>query len=189
MPRARERAEGFTLIEVLAALLIVSLVFGLLLESGPTNLANIGRARLEARSMELAEQRARELEIQIASGELIEDGETEGVYEEPDEDLRWHTSVSARTLDQPADYPKEEPPSPLFALAGSPPPPPAVPGEPPAPLRLVEVRVYGIDADPDSVDPFVLLATAPPDAGRLAQLQQERQQAIPQTDGGVETPQ
>jgi prepilin-type N-terminal cleavage/methylation domain-containing protein len=189
MPRAQARAEGFTLIEVLAALLIVSLVFGLLLESVTTNLANIGRARLEARSMELAEQRARELEIQIASGELIEDGETEGVYEEPDQDLRWHISVSARTLDLPADYPKEQPPSPLFALAGSPPPTPAVPGEPPAPLRLVEVRVYGIDADPDSVDPFVLLVTAPPDAARLAQLQQQRQQAIPQTDGGVETPQ
>ncbi len=183
------REHGFTLVEVLAALLIVSLVFGLLLESVTTNLASIGRARLEARAMQLAEQRARELEQQIATGAPVEDGETEGVYEEPDDDLKWLVSVTPQTLDLPADYPLERSPSPLFAPAGTPPPVRSGPADPVAPLRLVEVRVFGIDDEPESVDPFVLLVTAPPDPNRLALLEQERQQAIPQApNGGGGTP-
>jgi hypothetical protein len=174
---------------VLAALLIVSLVFGLLLESVTTNLSNLGRARFEARTMQLAEQRARQIELDIASGAAIEDGITEGVYEEPDDDLRWHISVSAHTLDLPADYPGEQSPSPLFALAGSAQPVrPSGPDAPPPALRLVEVRVYGADAEPEDIDPFVLLVTSPPDAARLAQLQQERQQAIPQLPDGSTPP-
>ena len=175
---------------MLAALLIVSLVFGLLLESVTTNLSNIGRARLEARAMQLAEERARDLEYEIANGAVVEDGTSEGAYEEPDDDLRWQISVSAQTLDLPADYPGKESPSPLFAVAGSreaarPP----GPDDPPPPLRLVEVRVYDADADPNDVDPFVLLVTSPPDPARLAQLQQQRQQEIPQLpDGSTQPP-
>ena len=174
---------------MLAALLIVSLVFGLLLESVTTNLADIGRARLEARAMLLAEERARDLELDIETGALVEDGTTEGAYEEPDEDLRWQISVSPHTLDLPADYPGKQSPSPLFAVAGAAPPPRAPgPDEPPAPLRLVEVRVYGADADPNDVDPFVLLVTSPPDAARRAQLQQQQQQQVPQQpDAGTGT--
>lgn len=173
---------------MLAALLIVSLVFGLLLESVTTNLSNIGRARLEARSMQLAEERARALEAEIANGAPIEDGVTEGEYEEPDEDLRWQIAVSAQTLDLPADYPGEQPPSPLFALPGAPARAPG-PDDPPPPLRVVEVRVHGVDADPNQVEPFVLLVIAPPDPGRIAQIQQQRQQEIPQLpDGGAEAP-
>lgn len=168
---------------MLAALLIVSLVFGLLLESVTTNLSNIGRARLEARSMQLAEERARGLEAELANGAPIEDGVTEGEYEEPNEDLRWHISVSAQTLNLPADYPGEAPPSPLFAVAGARVRAPG-PDDPPPPLRLVEVRVHGIDVDPNDVEPFVLLVTSPPDPARTAQLQQERQQAIPQLPDG-----
>lgn len=176
---------------MLAALLIVSLVFGLLLESVTTNLSNLGRARLEARAMQLAELRARQIELDLASGAQIEDGITEGVYEEPDDDLRWHISVSAHTLDLPADYPGETSPSPLFALAGSAEPPrPAGPDDPPPALRLVEVRVHAPDVDPTSVDPFVLLVTSPPDPARISQLQQQQQQAIPQLpDGSTEPPQ
>jgi hypothetical protein len=177
---------------VLAALLIVSLVFGLLLESVTTNLSNLGRARLEARAMQLAEVRARQIELDIASGALqIEDGITEGVYEEPDDDLRWHISVSAQTLDLPADYPGETSPSPLFALADSAQPPrPAGPDALSPALRLVEVRVHAPDDDPMSVDPFVLLVTSPPDPARISQLQQQQRQAIPELpDGSTEPPQ
>jgi prepilin-type N-terminal cleavage/methylation domain-containing protein len=185
----RREERGFTLVEVLAALLIVSLVFGLLLESVTTNLANIGRARREARAMELAEQRARALELEIGTGGSIDDGETEGVYEEPDDDLKWRISVTTQTLDLPADYPSEVSPSPLFARPGTPPPQRGGPNDPVAPLRLIEVRVFGVDDEPDSVDPFVLLVTAPPDPNRLAALEQQRQQAIPQApDGRGEAP-
>jgi len=163
---------------VLAALLIVSLVFGLLLESVTTNLSNIGRARREARAMRLAEQRARELQDDILTFGALDDGTTEGVYEEPDDDLRWQVSVTPHTLDLPADYPKKDPPSPIFAVASTPPAPRSTsPDAPAAPLRMVEVRVFEADADPNSVEPFVMLLTAPADEARLYQEQQQRQQA------------
>jgi hypothetical protein len=159
---------------VLAAVLIVSLVFGLLLESVTHNLADLGRARLEARGNELAEQRLRDLEVEIATGVAIELGVSEGAYEPPDDDLRWHITVSAQTLDLPADYPGKVSPSSLFTLAGSSrgaATPPA-PGEVP-PLRLVEIRVFPADVEPEDVDPFIYLVTAPPDPARLQELQQQ----------------
>jgi len=155
----------------------VSLVFGLLLESVTTNLSDIGRARLEAHATQLAEQRARELEVQLAEGTPLEVGVTEGPYDEPDADLRWHITVSEQTLDLPADYPGKEPPSPIFARPGAP-RAPRPPGETP-PLLVVEVRVLPLDAEPESADPFVLLVTAP-DPARAQRLQQERLRLHPQ---------
>jgi hypothetical protein len=173
---------------VLAAVLIVSLVFGLLLESVTHNLADLGRARLEARGTQLAEQRLRELEVELAAGIAVELGVSEGAYEPPDDDLRWHITVSAKTLDLPADYPGKVSPSALFALPGAtgsvatPLAPGAVP-----PLRLVEIRVFPADIKPENVDPFVYLITAPPDPGRLQQLKQqplENPQATDRTHEG-----
>ena len=169
---------------MLAAVLIVSLVFGLLLESVTRNLADLGRARLEARATQLAELRAREIEQEIAAaagtGTQLESGIQEGAFEEPDADLRWHITVSEQTLALPDDYPGKQSPSPLFAAAGATPPVP-VQGQVP-PLRLVEVRVFPVDTDPEAADPFVLLVTAPPDPARLQQLEQQRQQNPQETD-------
>ncbi len=155
-------------------MLIVSLVFGLLLESVTHNLADLGRARLEARATALAEQRLRELEIELAAGTPVELGVSEGAYEPPDDDLRWHITVSAQTLELPADYPGKTSPSSLFTKAGSSggAPPGAAAGAVP-PLRLVEIRVFPSDVEPETVDPFVYLITAPPDPARLQQLQQQ----------------
>ena len=163
----------------------MSLVFGLLLESVTTNLSDIGRARLEARATQLAEQRARDLEgelgLEAASFEI---GVTVGEYQDPDSDLRWQVTVSEHTLELPEDYPDKEPPSPLFSRPGAArrASPPAAPDQVPA-LRLVEIRVFPSEAAPESAEPFVLLLTAPPDPARLLQLQQERQQALPRVDG------
>lgn len=167
-------------------MLIVSLVFGLLLESVTRNLADLGRARLEARAMQLAEQRVREVEQEIKAGTPLEDGVTEGTFDEPDNDLRWHVTVSEQTLALPDDYPGKESPSPLFTAAGAPAPAP-VTGQVP-PLRLVEVRVFPLEVEPETVDPFVLLVTAPPDPARLQQLQQERQQNPQEQDRETDQP-
>jgi prepilin-type N-terminal cleavage/methylation domain-containing protein len=178
----RHREErGFTLIEVLAALLIVSLVFGLLIESVTRNLADLGRSRLEARAAELAQQRAADLVAELNAGAPIEDGELEGAYEPPDDDLRWRQKVSALSLPLPDDYPGELPPSPLFALAGRP-AAPLAPGQQPT-LRLVEVRVFPADeAEPETVDPTIFFVVAPPDAARLQELQSQAAQNPQQAD-------
>lgn len=160
-------------------MLIVSLVFGLLLESVTLNLADLGRARLEARANELAEQRLRDLEVEIATGVPIELGVSEGAYEVPDDDLRWHITVSAQSLDLPADYPGKISPSGLFVLPGARATAPPAAGEVP-PLRLVEIRVFPADTEPENVDPFVYLVTAPPDPARLQELQQQQATENPQ---------
>jgi hypothetical protein len=167
-------------------LLIVSLVFGLLLESVTTNLSDIGRARLEARATQLAEQRARELEEELSLGTAIEIGVSDGEYEEPNDDLRWQIAVSEHSLDLPADYPDKAPPSPLFARPGAArsPSAPGAPDQAP-PLRLIEIRVFPAEADPESAEPFVLLLTAPPDPARLQQLQQAQQNVPAKVNGAT----
>jgi prepilin-type N-terminal cleavage/methylation domain-containing protein len=169
--RSDSRRDGFTLIEVLAAVLIVSLVFGLLLEAVTRNLRDLSRARTEARAAQLAEDRLRDLKIELEGGEKLEDGVQDGVFEDPDSDMHWQITVSPQTLALPADYKGELPPSPLFAVPNEPPPATA-PGQQ-APLRLVQVRVFPEGVDPESVDPFVVLLASPLDPARLQQLQQQ----------------
>jgi prepilin-type N-terminal cleavage/methylation domain-containing protein len=172
----RPSDTGFTLIEVLIAVLIVSLVFGLLLESVTRNLSDISRARAGARSAQLAADRVRQMKLSIETGEKLEDGVKDGVFEEPDEDMHWEMRVTPQTLPLPADYKGELPPSPLFAAPNEPRPRADTETGAEPPLRLVEVRVFSADEDPNSVDPFVVLLTAPPDPGQLQQLQQQQQQ-------------
>ncbi|MFI5316943.1 MAG: prepilin-type N-terminal cleavage/methylation domain-containing protein [Myxococcota bacterium] len=163
---------GFTLIEVLAAVLIVSLVFGLLLESVTRNLKDLSRARAETRSAELAEDKIAELRAELETGEKLDDGVTEGVFNSPDDDMHWQVGVVPQKLALPADYKGEVPPSPLFSAANEP-PQKLAPGQEP-PLRLIEVRVFAKDVDPASVDPFVILLTTPPDPARMQQVQQQQ---------------
>jgi len=178
LPRSDTGEDGFTLIEVLAAVLIVCLVFGLLLETVTRNLRDLSRARQEARAAQVAEDRAREMTVVLASGEKVEDG----VHEEPcaDEnaqDLICQTIVSEEKLQLPPDYPGELSPSPLFSRANEP-KRPLQPGQAP-PLRLLQVRAYPPETDPNTVDPFVLLVVGPPDTAAQQQLQQRQQQGQP----------
>ena len=167
-------------------MLIVSLVFGLLLESVTRNLADLGRARLEARAALLSEERARDIQQEIAAGTPLENGNSEGAYESPDDDLRWQITVSEQTLTLPDDYPLKTSPSPLFAAPGATPKAPMAGKVPP--LRLVEVRVFPAEVAPETVDPFVLLVTSPPDPARLQELQQQQQKNPQESDRDTETP-
>jgi len=161
--------RGFTLIEVLAAILIVSLVFGLLLEAVTRNLADLSRARAEGRAAQLAENRLRDLRADLEVGTKLQDGIQE---------------VAPQKIKLPPDYPGELPPSPLFEVANER-ARPVTPGEE-APLRMIAVRVYAADVDPETVDPFVVLVTAPTDPAKLQQLQQQQlqQQNGVQNNGG-----
>ncbi len=161
-------------------------MFGLLLESVTRNLSDIGRARFEARSLQFAELRAREIELELASGAVVEDGVSEGAFDPPDEDLQWHIAVSPHTLQLPDDYPGEKAPSPLFALPGAQPASGTAGADVPPPLRLVEIRVFAVDDDPNDAEPFVLLVTAPPDAALLEQIQPSSQGPDP-ADAAAET--
>ncbi len=173
-PSERGSERGFTLIEVLAAVLIVCLVFGLLLESVTRNLRDLSRARQEARAAQIAEDHVRELQALLDAGEKLEDGVKEEPCPEPDQDLTCQTIVSPEKLALPADYPGELSPSPLFTAANEPPHAPQ-PGQEP-PLRMVQVRAFGAETDPNTVEPYVVLVVTPLDAQALQQLQQQAQQ-------------
>jgi prepilin-type N-terminal cleavage/methylation domain-containing protein len=170
--RKRGGTPGFTLIEVLAAILIVSLVFGLLLEAVTRNLRDLSRARAEARAAQLAENRLRDLRADLDVGTKVDDGIKEGVFDAPDDDLHWRITIVPQKLLLPADYRGEMSPSPVFqdpAGAHMPAPAPTappVPGQDPnePPLRLVQVRVFTENQDPDGVEPFVVLLTTPAQA-------------------------
>lgn len=184
-PRSGSDA-GFTLIEVLAAVLIVCLVFGLLLEAVTRNLRDLSRARQEARAAQVAGDYLRELVVVLASGEKLDDG----VREEPCNnenapDLTCQTIVAEEKLQLPPDYPGELSPSPLFSRAGEPRRAPQ-PGQEP-PLRLVQVRAYPPETDPNTVEPFVLLVVAPLDSAAQQQLEQQQKQNQPpgQQDGSI----
>jgi prepilin-type N-terminal cleavage/methylation domain-containing protein len=168
--RSSEHA-GFTLIEVLIAVLIVSLVFGVLLESVTRNLSDLSRARAGARAAQLAADRVRQLKAELEAGEKLEDGVKEGVFDEPDQDMRWQISVAPQTLPLPPDYKGAVSPSPLFSAANEL-PKAAKPGED-APLRLVQVRAYALGEDPESVDPFVVLLTMQRDEATMQKLEQQ----------------
>ena len=173
MPRSETRDSGFTLIEVLAAVLIVCLVFGLLLETVTRNLRDLSRARQEDRAAQVAEDHLRELGVVLASGEKLEDGVKEEPCEDENaQDLVCQTIVVEEKLQLPPDYPGELSPSPLFSRANEPRRAPQ-PGQEP-PLRLVQVRAYQPETDPNTVEPFVLLVVAPLDAAAQQQLQQQQ---------------
>jgi prepilin-type N-terminal cleavage/methylation domain-containing protein len=185
-PSEAQREHGFTLIEVLAAVLIVCLVFGLLLESVTHNLRDLSVARQDARAAQVAEDQVHEFELLVETGEKIEDG----VREEPcvaAEDLICQTIIAPTKLALPADYPGELTPSPLFAGPNE---PPLNPGQDP-PLRLVQVRAYPPETDPNTVEPYVVLLVAPLDSQTLQQLQQlegeQQLQQQQQQTGGEET--
>jgi len=173
------RENGFTLIEVLAAVLIVCLVFGILLETVTRNLRDLSRARQETRAAQAAEDYLRDLGVVLASGEKLDDGvKEEACPDESAQDLICQTIVSEEKLQLPADYPGELSPSPLFSRGNEPRRPPQ-PGQEP-PLRLVQVRAYAPETDPNTVEPFVLLVVAPLDAAAQQQLQQQQQPGQPQ---------
>lgn len=166
--------RGFTLIEVLAAVLIVCLVFGLLLESVTHNLADLSRARLEARAAQVAQDHLKDIQMSLEAGEKLEDGTREEACDDPNNDLLCQTIVVEEKLALPADYPGDLSPSPLFHAPNEPQRAPGAGQEPP--LRMILVRAYPPETDPNTVDPFVALVVAPLDAQSLQQLQQQQQQ-------------
>src|SRR5262245_16691477 len=118
MSRSEAGGErGFTLIEVLAAVLIVCLVFGLLLQSVTHNLADLSRARQEARAAQVAQDYLRDIEATLEAGDKVEDGVREEACGDPDKDLVCQTIVAEQKLPLPPDYPGELSPSPLFRAA------------------------------------------------------------------------
>jgi prepilin-type N-terminal cleavage/methylation domain-containing protein len=164
-PRAGTHQAGFTLIEVLLAVLLLGLVVGSLVVSVQQNLAALVGARAELERLRLAESKLRELESAAEAGTPPEVGRTQGVFDPPDDAFAWELDVAPWGVPIPPELARSLPPqSSVFAL----------PVDPDAALQpsvqRIEYRIYPADGTRDDVDPFItlLVAPAPPDLAAAA---------------------
>jgi prepilin-type N-terminal cleavage/methylation domain-containing protein len=155
--RGAHRASdaGFTLIEVLLAVLLLGLVVGSLVVSVQQNLAALVGARAELERVRLAEAGLRDLEEAVAAGTAPQPGQTQGTFEPPDEGYAWLLAVEPYAVPLPADAVKDPPLSSVFTAPTNP-----TPGVEPSVMR-VEYRVFPVDGTPDDGEPFVLLLVTP----------------------------
>ena len=152
-----ERAQGFTLLEVIIALTIFSTVMGMLLQTVSQNVRALSAAEREIELMELARERVRQIQSDAASGQPPELGSSAGAFDSPWEHLRWELLVEPFAVRLPntvieARLESVETSSRIFGSDD---------GETGAdsPLRLVVLRIYDEFGD-EPIDPFVILTAA-----------------------------
>jgi prepilin-type N-terminal cleavage/methylation domain-containing protein len=146
----RRTSAGFTLVEVLVALFVFGLVFGLLQETVSESLKKMADARDEITAGERGQQTLRDFGERIARGENV--ANEEGDYEEPDGSRRFRYSVTIAPYQMalPADVKVNGPPlSSIFAA-------PNANGAPAASrVRRIVVRVFRKELGPESALPLV----------------------------------
>jgi prepilin-type N-terminal cleavage/methylation domain-containing protein len=158
------RQQGFTLIEVLVAAFVATLVFGVLVSWMAQNLRSVGAARAQQHALLLGEQRARDFDLELRQSGLVEPGVEHGEFPEPDSDLGWEVTVEPIHLPLPADYDQDVSPSPLFEPTSRQQDEPADP-----PLHRVSVRVFRLDdPDTDLIAPFMLFGVVPGESPQTA---------------------
>lgn len=171
------RSRGFTLLEVMLAVFVFATAMGGLLQLLGTHLSTLGDARRELVGGQLAAEKLRELQVSAEGGAPPEPGESEGVFDEPDDDLHWLLRVEPISLPMPPELAGEPPPSSLFSQPTIAP----TTGQTLQPSLLrVSLRVFPEGAeDPEGVDPYVLYVVRPPSEEEIALLRDQLEQAEP----------
>ena len=158
--RSSERGAGFTLLEVLIALVVFVTVMGGLIKIVSQNLRALGNARNEVELMELVESEMRVIQADAEYGRVPDIGETRGQFEPPFDHFRWELRVDYFTFDLPerlteAQFAAAEARSGIFGTRDV--------FEQESSVRVVVMRVFD-EFGGEPVDPFVIL-TADPDPG------------------------
>lgn len=156
MPDRGGEEAGFTLLEVMVAIVVLGLVMGTLIARVTENLDRLGEARRELRSLLLAEERMRDLESDARDGTLPELGRTSGSFNAPDDDLAWELDVEGWNVPFPRNTARPDSPGGIFA--GGPPRPP---NQAPTVVRAL-LRVHAVEQDPEEVEPLIAILAAPP---------------------------
>ncbi len=158
---SRRRSHGFTLLEVIVAVVIFSTVMGLLVQLVAQNIRRTADARDELRMARLAEGKLREILFQAERGELPDPGTNQGTFEaeEGEIPLAFEVKVDGYSLPLPQGAPKQVVQgSGMFTGGGKP------------ALRQVVVKVFPADSDPESMRavPFVAFVAEPNPAAEPA---------------------
>jgi len=155
------RRAGFTLLEVMVAVFVFAIVMGPLITMVQQNLARLGRSRMQTEAARLAEERLRDLELEIEIDGLPELGTEEGTFDPPNDMLRWVLSVEPFAIELPEEYREHANSSSVFAnqelSSGA--------SEPT--LYRVIFRVFREDEETELIDPFVTLLVEPFDPNGL----------------------
>ena len=146
------RTAGFTLLEVLLAIFVLALVGTQIVNAVGHNLSGLGRARVRARTVELATERVHEL---VADGGFPDLGTSEGEFEEPWEDLYWELEVEPYWIPLPPSQADGRRSSSIFMES-------SVRANVVQPsLRRVTVRVFGPGDDPEHGVTVIAFAVNP----------------------------
>jgi prepilin-type N-terminal cleavage/methylation domain-containing protein len=166
-----ERRAGFTLLEVVIALFLVTTVLSLVVQFVTDNLRALADVRQELEVAQLSEARMRGLYARAVGGAPPEIGSSSGSFDAPNEEMRWEMEVEAYQLPLPDDLDPEERArieqlSTVFA--------PLTPGGAAAQsygrqgaavpsVRRVIFHVFREDTEPQEFDAFTLFTVDPPD--------------------------
>ena len=150
--RSTERSAGFTLLEVLIALVVFTTVMGALLTTVSQSVRALGDAEREVELMELARERMRQLQRDAENGTAPPLGESSGFFAEPYDHMRWQITAEYFAYPLPANTTNEQlvearRRSPVFAERE---------GQSSS-LRLVVLRVFD-ESGTEVLDPFTIIA-------------------------------
>jgi prepilin-type N-terminal cleavage/methylation domain-containing protein len=146
----RPRSAGFTLLEVLIAVVVFGLVMGILQEYVSESLRRLSGARDELIAGELGQTTLREVAARIERGEPV--NPESGRYEKPDY-MRYELTVEPYAVPLPRDVKAEQRPLSSIFVAGS---------DPSAtPLRRIVLRVYREELGVESAVPLVAVVSIP----------------------------
>jgi prepilin-type N-terminal cleavage/methylation domain-containing protein len=165
------RRAGFTLLEVLIAVFLVTTVLSMLSGLVTDNLRALAGARQELEISQLAEARMRELYSAAVGGEPPEIGSSSGSFDSPHEEMRWEMEVEPYTLSLPDELDPEqrarvEQLSSIFApvtAANTAAQSYGAQGALVPSVRRVTFRVFREDTEPQEADAFALFTVDPPD--------------------------
>jgi prepilin-type N-terminal cleavage/methylation domain-containing protein len=152
MRSSERRSAGFTLLEVLIALVVFTTVMGGLLTAVSQAVRALGSAEREVEIMQLAQDQIREIQLEAETGSPPPLGESGGSFPEPYDHMRWEIRVDYFPYPLPelmtaAQVQNARERSAMFAHGP----------EQPTSLRLVVLRVYD-EFGVEFLDPFTILA-------------------------------
>lgn len=176
------RARGFTLLEVIVAIVVFATVMSLLIQLVTQNLRRTADARDNLRAARLAEGKLREIVFQAEKGELPDPGESQGNFEGDDEDMAFQLKIETYSLALPQGAPKKVVEgSGMFAGGGK------------SALRQVTVTVFPANSDPELAPPvpFVAFVAEPNEAvepapGEGADQGQQNEEQADQEQPGID---
>ncbi len=167
---------GFTLLEVMIAVLVLGTVFGALLQLMNGHLARLADARQELAEAGLAEARLREIWTVAESGTLPKAGRSSGTFDPPYDYVQWELVVAEAQIPLPEELEADAAASSLFGRRIA---PGAREEKRPEALSLIQLQFtvfQDASAEPNSLMPYRLYLVKQPKKRKFRELKLRREE-------------